>query len=316
MITFPDHFRPQRTIISNLLLIEGEQPKTTYYCQRDMNYPWSKEELDEWYTVNFNSFPLYTSNKSDEVVIHNIFKHTYRKYHGEEVIKDTQKELRKEMDGLERDELLLDLDEYILEWIHNIFHNFAQAISILEKSPVFAYIHDDLVIMKNLLKFYNDIRKTDDIQLNFFDNLSIPKSVADQMTDVLIILLTDRIKMKEPDYIITKSSVVQVTNQNYFKIEWLASQNEFAELIHELTNKGYISLPERRYAEQARHLAEIFDFTASQRKANPNIAGNIQTVLKPIFDKGQKKHTYSYLKPSYVQKFNTIPVYISKKVKK
>lgn len=63
MITFSDHFKPQREIISNLLLVEGEEPKTTYYAYKDMDYPWTKEELDEWYRISFKSFPLYTSEK-------------------------------------------------------------------------------------------------------------------------------------------------------------------------------------------------------------------------------------------------------------
>lgn len=316
MITFSDHFRSQREIISNLLLIEGEEPKTTYYWQKDTDYPWTKEELDEWYNISFRSFPLYTSEKSDEVIIHNTFLRTYRTYHKMDPLKGTQRELRKEVDGMERASLLLDLEEFIGERIENIFHDFAQAIKALKDGPVFACIHDDLIVMKNLLKFYKNVRKSEDIQLNFFHRISIPKGVADQMTDVLIILLTDRIKMHEPDYNSAESSVVQLTSQNNFKIEWLASQQEFAELIHELTNKGYITLPAKGYSMQARNLVEIFDFTASQRKANSNIANNILTLLKPVFDKDQKKDTYSYLKPGYVQKFNNIPAYVAKKTKK
>jgi hypothetical protein len=316
MITFSDHFRPQRDIISNLLLIEGEEPKTTYYCQKNIDYPWTKEELEDWYNISFRSFPLFTSEKSDEVIIHNTFLRTYRKYHKMDPLKDTQKELRKEVDGMERAGLLLDLEEFIGERIENIFHDFVQAMLILKNGPVFACIHDDLIIMKNLLVFYKEVRKSENIQLNFFHNISIPKSVADQMTDVLIILLTDRVKMCEPDYNVYGSSVVQLTSQNNFKIEWLASQQEFAELIHELTNKGYMALPAKGYSMQARNLVEIFDFTASQRKPNPNIANNILTLLKPVFDKDQKKDTYSYLKPDYVQKFNNIPGHVPKKTKK
>ena len=168
MITFSDHFSPQREKISDLLLIEGEEPKTTYYCHKDTNYPWTKEELEDWYNISFRSFPLYTSEKSDEVVIPNTFLRTYRKYHKMEPIKDTQQELRKEVDGMDRASLLLDLEEFIGEWTTNIYHDFAQAINALKNGPVFACIHDDLIVMKNLLKFYKEVRKSNEIQLNFF----------------------------------------------------------------------------------------------------------------------------------------------------
>ncbi|HVW94382.1 MAG TPA: hypothetical protein VHA56_00270 [Mucilaginibacter sp.] len=312
MITFSDHFRPQQETISHLLLVEGKQPKTTYYCHKQTDYPWDKEELDKWYRVNFKSFPLYTSEQSNEVVIPNTFQRTYRKYHGNEAIKDTQKELRKEVDGMERDGLLLDLEEYIGEWIDNIYHDFAEAINALKAGPVFACIHDDLIVMKNLLKFYQEVRQNEGIQLNFFHNIALPKAVADQMTDVLIILLTDRIGMCEPIYR-AGTTTSQVTSQDRFKIAWLASQQEFVELIHELTNKGYMALPDKGYSLQARKLAEMFDFTASQRKADANIANNLLTLLKPVFDKKLKKYTYSYDKPGYVKRFDRIPVYAPKK---
>jgi hypothetical protein len=316
MITFTDHFEPQRAVIKNLLLTEGEEPKTTYYCHKDIDYPWDKEELDKWYDVSFRSFPLYTSGKSDEVVIPNTFLQTYRKYHKMELLKDTQKERRKEVDGMDRISLLLDLEEFITERIDNTFHDFALAIESLKKGPVFACVHDELIVMKNLLDFYTDVRKSDELQLNFFHNITMPKGVADEMTEVLIIILTDRIKMHEPAYNAGAPSILQASAPNNFKIEWLASQQEFAELVHELTNKGYIALPAVGYSMQASNLVNMFDFSASYRKSNPNIANNIVTALKPIHDKEAKRETYTYLKPGYVQKFNSIPAHKPKTVKK
>ncbi|GAA4100570.1 hypothetical protein [Mucilaginibacter panaciglaebae] len=316
MITSTDHFKPQRDIIADLLLTEGQQPRTTYFCHKNHLYKPTKEELSDWYINNFASFPLYTSEKNDGVAISNSFQRKYRKYHELEELNDTQTEHRKELDGLERDSILLDLGEYIDEWIDNIFLDFAKAITALKNGPVFACINDDLIIMKNLVNFYIDIRKEEDTQLNFFNNVFIPKAVADQMTEILIALLTDRIKMHEPTYYTSKSTPTHLINQSNFKINWLASQQEFAELIHELTDKGYISLPDMSMSMQANNLVKFFDFSASQRKEGSNIANNILTALKPIFDKDDKKETYNYLKSGYVQKFNTIPLYIPKKNKR
>lgn len=84
-------------------------------------------------------------------------------------------------------------------------------------------------------------------------------------------------------------------------------------MIHELTDKGYITLPDVSIAMQASNLVKLFDFSASQRKEGANMANNIYTLLKPIMDKDEQKTTYSYLKPAYIRKFATIPKCASKK---
>ena len=315
MITFTDHFNPQRETIKNLLLTAGKEPKTTYYCHRHTDYDLTQEELERWYDISFRSFPVYTAEKSAEVAIPNTFLHTYRKYHRSKPFKETLTERRQEVDGIDRAGLLLDLEEFIWERIDNTFHEFAYAIRMLKEGPVFACVHDDLIIMKNLLKFYTDIRVSADIQLVFLHQLTIPKAVADQMTDVLIMLLADRIKMHDPKYDPGEAVAIIPREQNTFKIAWLATQQEFAELIHELTKKGYIDLPDVSYSLQASSLAKMFDFSVSSRKEDPNIANNILTLIKPILDKDENTTKYSYLKPGYKRKFDAITAFLPKKKK-
>lgn len=311
MILSASHFQPQKDAIKDLLLTENEKPRITYFRHKN-DYPFTKEELKEWYARNLAAFPLYTQQQGDGVSITNRFRNYYCKYHDLELIKETQTELRKELDGDERDEILLDIDEYIDEWIHNIYIDFAQAIAMAKREPAFACISDDLTVMKNLLMFYSSIRKDADVQLHFFDHTFIPKKVADQMTDVLIILLTDRIKMIEPGYDTNLDAALAISSDSTYKINWLASQQEFGELIHELTDKGYISFPDTPLTIQATNLTRMFDFSASQRKPGANIANNILKVLQPIFDPGTKKQGYSYLKPNYARKFSSILPYLSK----
>jgi hypothetical protein len=160
MITFTDYFQPQRENINSLLLTVGKEPNTTYYRHRRGEYDLSEEELKEWYQTSFVFFPLYTTEKSDEVVIPNTFQRLHRKYHKQGAITDSYKDGRNELEDEERASLLLDLEEYIIEWIENKFHDFAVAINHLKNSPVFACIHDDLVVMKNLLNHYNAIKKS------------------------------------------------------------------------------------------------------------------------------------------------------------
>lgn len=313
MITSINHFQPQLNCISALLLSENKKPKTTYYSHRHIDYSWPKEELNDWYNANFKSFPLHTSAKSNEVIIHSTFSNAYRKYHGQTAIKDTENNLLNELEGDDRDGLLLSLEEFINEWLLNIFNDFAKAIFRVKNEPVFACVYDDLIVMKNLVNFYSAIRKSDDIQLIFFDNISIPKAVADQMTDVLIILLTDRINISDPYYSIIELSSSQLSDHSPFKIKWLASQQEFADLIHDLTDKGYISLPEIAHTLKARGLTKMFDFSASQRKTDSNITQNILTLIKPVLDKDNKeKTTYTYRRAGYISKFDSIPIHTPK----
>lgn len=315
MIISVSHFEPQFQAINSLLLTENEQPQTTFFRHKNEDYPFTPEELNEWYLNNLGSFPLQTQAAGDTVSIDNRFGNYYRKYHKMDSVVEMQTELRKELDGMDRDGVLLDVEEYIREWVNNIFIDFAQAMALVKKEPAFGCVHDDLIVMKNLLTYYVSIRNSKNEQLQFFSNTFIPKTVADQMADVLIILLTDRIKMIEPDYSFQAASIKSATITTNYKISWLASQQEFGELINELTNKGYISFPDTALSMQASHLTRIFDFSVSKRKADANIANNILKVLQPIFDQDNKVGTYSYQKPGYVPKFDSIPSYISKRKK-
>jgi hypothetical protein len=132
------------------------------------------------------------------------------------------------------------------------------------------------------------------------------------MTDMLILLLSDKVELitleptlEQPSQ--NPGSTLTEASNDIFKINWLAPQQEFAELIHQLTEKGYLSLPDMSMASQARHLARMFDFSATQRKQNPDLANNLLAVLKPVQDKNLKTTTYSYLKPTYKMKFDSIP---------
>lgn len=312
MITHTDSFQKHLNSISLLLMTVDKQPTTTYITTSLSDYKMSKKDLKDWYDVNFKSLPLYTSDKSDEVTMQSSFLHYYRQYHGNDDFTDTRAERIRELDDLERDSILIDIDEYINEWIDNVFYDFAYIIKKLRKEPVFACVPDDLLVIKNLLKFYKEVREAEDIQLNFFHHISLPKRVADVMTDMLILLLSDKVELitleptLEQPLRNPRSTLTEASNDT-FKIKWLAPQQEFAELIHQLTEKGYMSLPDMSMASQARHLARMFDFSATQRKQNPDVANNLLAVLKPVQDKNLKTTTYSYLKPTYKMKFNSIP---------
>jgi hypothetical protein len=308
MITYTDHFREKLDNISSLLLTEDSKPKTIYVKSGLADQTMSREGLDEWYGKCLKSFPLYTDYISQDVSIHSSFRHYFNQYHKSEDFKEAAcKPCSVVVEDLERDGLLLDLEEYIQEWLQNLFWDFAELMESLKAGPVFACIKDDLIIMKNLLKFYQDIRQSDEQQLVFFHRISIPKPITDLMTDILIELFTDKITMLSPEQLPNQITGRASPEAATFKISWLGSQQEFAELVHELTAKGYWNLPDQNHAAQARHLARMFDFSASQKKKNANIAANVLSYLSPILDKKNKETTFSYLKPGYRRQFACIP---------
>ena len=69
MITHTESFQKHLNVISLLLMTVDEQPTTTYITTRS-DYKMSSKELNDWYTLNFKSLLLYTSDKTDEVTIH------------------------------------------------------------------------------------------------------------------------------------------------------------------------------------------------------------------------------------------------------
>lgn len=308
MITDTYHFKKQSDNISDFLLTVGKQPKTIYVKGGLSDYSMSREGLDEWYRACFKAFPLNKTYISDEVSVDSSFRHYFLQYHKSEDFNEESGRSSTIVEDLERDSLLIDLEEYISEWIENLFHDFAELVGNLKSSPVFACINDDLIIMKNLLKFYKDIRQSEEQQLLFFHRIALPKFVTDQMTDILIELLADKISMLSGE-VIQKDVESNTNSALHFKINWLASQQEFVELVHELTQKGYWHLPDLGIAAQAQNLSRMFDFSSSQRKKDANIAANILANLSPILDKKTKETTYAYLKPNKKRNFSCIPTF-------
>lgn len=306
MILYPEHFQEKLDTISNYLLIEGSQPKTIYVKRGTSDDSMSREGLEQWYKACFKSFPLDKTYISEEVSIDSSFRHYFLQYHKNEDFREEPGRGSIVTEGVERDALLISLEEYIREWTDNIVYDFAEIMANVKAGHVFVCIDDDLIILKNLLKFYRDIRQSQEQQLHFFHRISIPKPISDLMTDILIELIADKVGMLSPDILPQETQAIIQTLPT-FKINWLASQQEFAELVHELTNKGYWSLPDGGIASHAQNLSKMFDFSASKRKADSNIAANLLSYLSPIHDKKTKETTYAYIKPGKERRFACIP---------
>lgn len=303
MITSVDAFQNQTSKINSTLF--SDETKVTYISHFPTKNDWAKEELEKWYKSNFQSFPLFTTGKCDEIVIPSTFMDNYGFYHKNNSFGIKQEKGTFLLSGETRDSLLFDLEEFIQLWTQNIYYDFIDSMEDIKKEPAFSGIKDEIIIMKNLIKFYMDIKQSKDLQLVFFHRLSIPKAVADEMTDILIMLLKDKLDMLKVDVAGINFSTILVNNDRH-KINWLASQKEFAELILELMKKNFISFPDISLPKQAALLASYFDFTTSTRTKNPNIANNILTYLKPSYNPDSKTTNYFYDDPKYKRKFDDI----------
>lgn len=307
MITDISDIKDQIEAISDLLLIWENQPKTIYITSGVSFNDMMENDLKEWYKTNFASLPLYTEYKNDELTIHHAFFQCYHKHHKQEQVPDEQNTERiREITELERDGVLFAVNEYVQERIHNFFYNFAQHIEELKKHPAFACLNEPVLILNNLLNHYVEIRQSENLRLTFFHHLTLPKQIADHITDFLILLLSDRIMMLDPVYAQPHIKTPSVEATVKTKIKWLSKQQEFAELIHTLVAKRYIQLPDISLAAQARFFDEAFDFSTSKRKITANTANNLLTYLKPIQDEVTKQTTYSYLKANYKKQFDGI----------
>ncbi|HTN19698.1 MAG TPA: hypothetical protein VL125_04450 [Pelobium sp.] len=304
MITSIDSFKNQISKINSILF--SEETKVNYISHLPTENDWAKEELEKWYSSNFKSFPLFTTGKCDEIVIPSTFMDNYGFYHKNSLFGIKQEKGTWVLSGKNRDSLLLDLEEFIHVWTENIYHDFMELMESIKKEPAFAGINDEIIIMKNLIKFYKDVKESKDLQLIFFHRLFIPKAVADEMTDILIMLFKDKLEMMEVD--VTNINIpITLVNNDHYKINWLGKQQEFAELILELTKKNYISFPDISMAKKASLLVSFFDFTSSKRAKNPDIRNNILKHLKPINNPDTKTHLYFYDEPSsYKRKFDGI----------
>jgi len=270
-----------------------------------------KEEYEKNYKNNFVVFPLYTTAKRDDIYIQTSFVEQHRYYHH---FVSTPKDDRikasipKYIQDLTEESILDNIHEYINERILNMVFDFREAMTLLKEGHVFACVDDPALILKNLLNYYQQVRVNQDIQISFFFNLLLPKEIADLMLDILIELIMDKLQMMEIDCSVIKGQEI-VFNQPNFKLNWLGSQQDFAELILELKNKNYLSFPESESIHGiSRRFVSLFDFSSSMRKKDSKVEDNICTYLKPVYDKDLKLDQYFFDKKGYKRKFDGIPV--------
>lgn len=286
-------FGPELTLKNRKLKLQDHVPDCEY--------------LNSWYEENFISFPLRTEETSDFVSINSTFLQNYNVYLHNQMEKSPLRSLsdiNEKIEQADDESLRFDIIDFIEERVANLLYCFPTALKRIKKSYIFAGISSETAILRELLAFYKGLRTNENVQLHFFTYLHLPKKISDVMVDVLIYILEDKLRILGEDVLSDKTMPIFV---NGFKLDWLASQQDFVELILALKTKGYLAFSENKPAIAiAKNLSSMFDFSASQRKASSDVAANIHKHLKPTFDRDVKKERYFYQYNNYERKFETI----------
>ncbi|WP_182923437.1 hypothetical protein [Pedobacter planticolens] len=310
MILTHRQFREQITEISNILLEEGRTNLVLRKHRKDKIIA-DKEYYKNWYDGCFIDFPLHTIARYDEIFTSDSFILNYKMHFflAQQVRDSKEKdEILNFVEAYDEESARCDLDDFIDERLMNFIHYFKEAISLLKKGSYFSHIKDTNVIIRNLLSYYQQVKLDEGIQISFFPGVKLPFKISSIMLDILIAILTDKLQMLEQEYVVDKPAIVNLVPEE-FKINWLGSQKDFAELLVELETRNFISYPDgESYASKARRLAGIFDFSASQRNSGSNISGNLTTNLKPTYNVDNGRNEYFFEKEKYKRKFDKIPI--------
>lgn len=151
-----------------------------------------------WYENNFVAFPLRTEPATENIVITTRFIQSYGihlHYENNETPIQSLTQINEKIKSLDEEAIRVEIDDYIEERITNMLYCFSGALKDIKKSYVFAGIKDNVLIMKELLLFYENIRASKEIQLQYFVYLALPKRISDHMTDVLITILKDKLRI-------------------------------------------------------------------------------------------------------------------------
>jgi len=307
MIVSDSEFNRQTSAIGQILL--GDNPPKVFLRKSKTTDVYPEQNYIDNYERNFVAFPIYTEAKRDEIYIHSTFVEQHKYYYyftGPSRDERIKIEIQNYVSNLDEESVMLDIEEYITERISNMVYDFGKAMTILKQGHVFSLIETPALILQNLLNYYSQVRADDTIQISFFHFLKLPKNIADIMLDILIELIVDKLQMMDID--LPKNKVPSINfPEEPFKISWLGTQQEFAEMIIEMRNKNYIVFPEIISTQGiARRLTQVFDFSTSMRKGDSKIENNIYTALKPIYNKDLKIEQYCFDKKNYKRKFNAI----------
>jgi hypothetical protein len=198
------------------------------------------------------------------------------------------------------------ISSMIHEKIMNLSFEFEKALKWARTSYVFAGITDNVVILRNLLNLYQNVRRQEAFQLAHFSGMNLPKEVSDLMTDIYIIYLTDRLAMMEIKTVKTDQTITPIQEQGT-QLKWHGKQQQLVELYLMLEQKGWVTNNELSKKKVAALLCQLFDISDTKRKEDSNSVESIYQLIKGQTDKDDYyKVKYFFDDPKYSRQFENI----------
>jgi len=306
MITERTYFKSDLNQISQLIF-EHDKDVLTYPNYKIHDF--SVENITERFNDIFMIFPYHVQDASDDIGISNYTIAIFECYSSINAINEISVNDRKEI------ERMLEKNEYdnsniedsccdiISDFFHLLVYSYPKIISNTKKLPFFFDVNE-VNILKNLLKLYKGLLKDNSKQLFIFGTL--PKKIADKITEMLIDFIEQRIAVLNPEFDYGDIQFKAQVKTDVSKITWLGTQQELIELFNELIDKKWI--PEIEYRGMRRFVDTIlntFDLTNTQRNPKSDLSKSFYQQFKG--DPEGNKRVYSFLdSKSYERKFDHI----------
>jgi hypothetical protein len=304
MIVSKTHFERKGERIKAMIFDEEcpleiilKKPKSTEY--------FDKEYYRKIYKQNFINYPVDIIPADDKTYLNTkLVMNFYRYYEIDSPVAD-DKRIIENAQNCDESSVIWDIDEIIDEKIHCMFYDFDKSLEAAKQSSWCLGITDHVLIIKNLLNHYINIKNNPEVMLSFFYGLSLKKEISNLLLDIYIEFLSDKLAMFTIDQI-GMPSQVEIVSSKETKIKWKGKQAEIVELFVELQRKNWIeSLDETGLAQSARIIFKIFDLSDTKRKKDSDIVQNINQLLKGEYNE-KKERVYVFEKKGAIRKFKTI----------
>lgn len=187
---------------------------------------------------------------------------------------------------------------FVDEFFNKLFFHFDKFVENAKKFPFFLGIDDEQIILLNLIKHYKSTVDNENIQIDFFWAIQLPKKLNDQLVLLLIEYLEQRIaiiNVKTDDLLFDNKHSVSPEFQN--KILWKGNQQQLCELFLKLKENRWIADFEQGNLKLfVSTLCNLFDIKKTKKKETSDEINSLYQIFKGQIDNGIK--TYPFLEKS------------------
>ena len=304
MIISKDYFERKSEKIKTMIFDEESPLEIILTKPRSTEY-FDKTYYKEVYTQNFINYPVDVIPADTKTYLSTKLVISFNRYYQIDSPVADDKQIVQNAQNCDESSVIWDIDEIIDEKLHCMFCDFDKSLDAAKQSIWCLGITDHVLIIKNLLNHYINIRNNPKVMLSFFYGLTLKKEISDLLLDIYIEFLSDKLTMFTIDQVGTSSKVEPVNGKDS-KIKWKGKQADIVELFVELQRKNWIQpLDETGLAQSARIICKIFDLSDSKRKKDSDIVQNINQLLKGEYNE-KKERVYAFEKKDNVRNFETI----------